>query len=247
MSAEGLLARAFAAAAETGPGAIICASGVPDSHCVDESAFRRERRLLCDLAGRARERDAVLVYFSGAPVYGSASGVCVESVDATPKTAYGQHKLECEKLITESRVRHLVLRLPNVVGPGGHSQQLIPSLVRQVLDGSVVVRTSATRDLIDVDDLVTIVAALLRLGVCNTILNVASGISTPVPRLVEVIAESLDASPSVVPVEGGDRQEFATSKVRSLLPAYPDFKPDYPIAVLRRRVPKIAAALRDRG
>jgi nucleoside-diphosphate-sugar epimerase len=243
----GLLAAAFASAADTGLNAMICAAGVSDSRCTDESAFWRERELLRDLTGRARSRDAVLVYFSAAPVYGNVSDLRVESQDATPETPYGRHKLECEKLVAESEARHLVLRLPNVVGPGGYRRQLIPSLVDQALNGSVLVRTGATRDLLDVDDLVTVVAALLRQGVDDGILNVASGVSTPVPRLVELIAAALRVSPPVVMVDGGDRQEFSTAKVRGLLAEYPQFEPDYPGNVLRRRVPEIARALHDRG
>jgi nucleoside-diphosphate-sugar epimerase len=242
---RGLLAGAFASAAETCPSAIICASGVADSQCIDESAFRRERTLLHDLTGRARKRDAVLVYFSGAPVYGRVIGLRVESEDAIPETPYGHHKLACEKVVAESEARHLVLRLPNVVGPGGNRQQLIPSLVNQGLNGSVVVRISATRDLLDVDDLVAIVAALLRGGVDNGIVNVASGISTPILGLVEVIAAVLRVSPAVAMADGGDRQEFSTAKVRGLLAEYPLFEPDYPNDVLRRRVPAIARTLRN--
>ena len=242
---SGLLARAIASAAETGPDAIICASGVPDSQCTDESAFRRERTLLHDLTGRARARDAVLVYFSGAPVYGRVSRLRVETSDATPETPYGRHKLECENLVADSGARHLVLRLPNVVGPGGNPRQLVPSLVAQTLNGSVVIKTDATRDLLDVEDLVSIVAALLRRGIHNTILNVASGVSTSVPRLAEVIAETLGISPLVLSTAGGDNQEFSTAKVRALLPEYPPFEPDYPVNILGRRVPAIARALRD--
>jgi NDP-hexose 4-ketoreductase len=243
----GLLARAFASIAEAGPDAIICASGVSDSQCSDAFAFQRERALLDDLTLRARARDAVLVYFSGAPVYGHATGLRVESAVATPETPYGHHKLECEKLVADRGARFLVLRLPNVVGSGGNPHQLVPSLVAQVLDGSVVTRTDATRDLLDVDDFVRIVGALLRRGVCNRILNVASGVSTPVPRLVEVIAGVLRTSPSVVSVEGGDSQEFALANVRDLLPDYPRFESDYPVSVLRRRVPAIARSVRDGG
>ena len=244
---DGLLAAAFASAADAGLNAIICAAGVPDSRCTDESAFQRERALLRRLTERARSRDAVLVYFSGAPVYGGFSGLRVEGEEATPDTPYGRHKLECERLVGESEARHLVLRLPNAVGPGGHRGQLIPSLVDQALNGSVLVRTGATRDLLDVDDLVAIVAALLRRGVADGVLNVASGVSTPVPRIAELIAAALRVSPSVVMVAGGDRQEFSTAKVRGLLEEYPRFEPDYPETILGRRVPEIARALKDRG
>lgn len=134
----GMLARAFASATETCPDAIICASGVPHSQCTDESAFRRDRGLVQGIAGRARARDAILGFFSGAPVYGHATGLRMESARATPETPYGHHRLECEKLAAESGARILVRRLPNVVGPGGHPNQLIPSLVAQTLNGPVV-------------------------------------------------------------------------------------------------------------
>ncbi len=247
MIGGGLLAGAFASAAMTGPDAIICASGVSDSRCTDEYAFQRERTLLHDLTGRARARDAVLVYFSAAPVYGGVRGFRVESEDATPETPYGRHKLGCENIVVHSGARYLVLRLPNVVGPGGHPHQLIPSLVAQTLNGSVVIWTAATRDLLDVDDLVAIVAALVRQGIHNEILNVASGVSTPVVRMFEVIVAVLGVSPSVTAIEGGDRQDFCTTKVRDLLLEYPSYAPDYPSTVLRRRVPAIARALRDEG
>jgi nucleoside-diphosphate-sugar epimerase len=242
---SGMLAHAFVSAAETGPDAIICAAGVADSQTSDVFAFRRERSLLNDLAHRARAQGSILVCFSGAPIYGRETGIRVETAQATPETPYGRHKLECERLVTESGARYLVLRLPNVVGPGGHPHQLIPSLVAQVLSGSVVTKTGATRDLLDVDDLVRIVAALLRRGVCNSILNVASGVSTPISRLVEVIAETLGTSPSVLSTAGGGSQEFSIAEVRGLLPKYPRFGPDYPINVLVRRVPVIARTLTE--
>lgn len=242
---RGMLARAFTSAAETGPRAIICASGVADSQSSDGAAFQRERDLLRDLTRRARERDAVLVYFSGAPVYGRMTEVRVETARVAPETPYGQHKLRCEQLIAESGARYLVLRLPNIVGPVGHPNQLVPSLVAQAVAGSVQIRAGATRDLLDVDDLVRIVAALLRADPTSSILNVASGRSTPVSRLAEIITSVLGLSPSVCTLEGGDRQEFSTALIRRLLPDYPHFESDYPDRVLLRRVPSIERTLRE--
>jgi nucleoside-diphosphate-sugar epimerase len=143
----GMLARAFASNAEIahggnagiGPGAIICAAGVADSQSSDESAFQRVRELLGVLIHRARASDVTLVYFSGAPVYGRVVGLCLETTQVVPETAYGRHKLAWERLLTESGVRYLVLRLPNIVGAAGNPNQLIPSLVAQVARGLVVV------------------------------------------------------------------------------------------------------------
>ena len=240
---RGLLASAFASARTSIPQAIVCASGVSDSSCMDARAFRREQELLSNLAGVARNREWPLVYFSASSVYGPTSEIRVETRTPAPATPYGRHKLMCETVVRESGARYLVLRLPNVVGTAGHPHQLIPALVRQVLSGSVLVSRAATRDLLDVDDLVAVVHGLLRLGIDGCTLNVASGISTPAHVLVETISLSLGLSPKVIWTDDGERQEFSISAVRGLLPAYPEFAHDYPAGVLMRRVPQLARAI----
>jgi nucleoside-diphosphate-sugar epimerase len=162
-----------------------------------------------------------------------------------PTSPYGRHKLECEEIIAASGAKYLVLRLPNVVGPAGNPSQLVPSLVAQAVAGHMVVRSGATRDLIDVDDIVQIVGALVRRGTTNATLNVASGISTPVEQLAGQIANILGVSPTFALVDGGDRQEFSIALVRSLLPSYPPFDQDYPAIVLNRHVPAIHGALKS--
>lgn len=242
-----MVARAFTTVAIDVPAAIICASGVADSQTADTSAFHRERELLTRLARQANETHSILVYFSAAPVYGDGSRLRIETEPTIPRTPYGGHKLECERMITGSGARYLILRLPNVVGSAGHPRQLIPSLIMQAVAGSVVVRTNATRDLLDVDDLVAITADLLRCGAADAILNVASGVSTPVPRLLEQINSILGVAPTVTLVDGGDRQEFSIAMARELLPTYPQFTDSYPMEVLIRRAPSICQSLRERA
>ena len=239
-----MIGRAFASHANDLPNAIVCASGVADSQCTDPLAFRRELKLVEELAQRAAAEDCPMVYLSGAPVYGLARRKHVESDGVAPATPYGRHKLECEETIASSGARYLVLRLPNVVGSAGNPNQLIPSLVAQVSDGHVFVRSDATRDLLDVDDVVRVVGALIRRGAADAVLNVASGVSTPVVRLAEEIAAILGVSPTVTLVDGGDPQEFSTVLVRGLLPDYPRFDQNYPTTVLYRRVPSIYRALK---
>jgi nucleoside-diphosphate-sugar epimerase len=242
---RGMLARAFETQAPETPSAIICASGVADSRSADPSAFRRELELLRLLVHRAVTEDSLLVYFSGAPVYGPSIGRHTELDRPAPTSPYGRHKLKCEQWIVASGARYLVLRLPNVVGPVGNPSQLVPSLVDQAIAGRMVVMSGATRDLIDVDDVVGIVRGLIRRGTADAILNVASGTSTPVTRLAAHITAILGVAPVVDVVEGGDRQSFSTDLVRSLLPDYPKFDQGYPTVVLDRHVRSIYDALRS--
>lgn len=244
---SGMMAQAFDAIATDKASAIICASGVADSQTADSSAFRREHELLTKLARKASTTHSTLVFLSSAPVYGESPGFRAEADPTSPTTPYGRHKLECERLVSNSGARYLILRLPNVVGSGGHPRQLIPALIAQSMSGSVVVRTDATRDLLDVDDLVGITAGLLRSRAQDLILNVASGVSTPVSMLVDYIGIALRVAPAITLVGGGDRQEFSVSTVRDILPDYPEFDDNYPKVVLLRRAPSILNSLRDRA
>ncbi len=244
---SGMLAQAFGSIATEVPAAIICASGVSDSQTSDASAFLRERELLKTVARRASETHSILVYFSAASVYGDGSRSFIETGPTIPRTPYGWHKLDCERLVAGSGARYLILRLPNIVGSAGHPRQLVPSLIRQALAGSVVVRTDATRDLLDLDDLVDITTHLLCCGAVDVILNVASGVSTPVPPLVEHIERILGVAPTITLVDGGDRQEFSIALAREALPTYPRFTAAYPMEVLVRRVPSICRSLKDRA
>lgn len=243
----GMMAHAFDNIAPDIPAAIICASGVADSQTTDPLMFRRERELLTTLARQASETHSILVYFSAASVYGEGSRLRIETGPAVPSTPYGRHKLDCEGLLAGSGARHLILRVPNVVGPAGHPRQLIPSLIAQAVSGAVVVKSGATRDLLDVDDLVAITAELLRCVSGDSILNVASGVSTPVLELLDQINSTLGVEPAVTLVDGGDRQEFSIAAVRELLPTYPRFADSYPMEVLVRRVLSICRSLRERA
>jgi nucleoside-diphosphate-sugar epimerase len=157
-------------------------------------------------------------------------------------TRYGRHQAECEELIRSSRTLFLIARLPNVVGAPGNPQQLVASLVRQTLAGHVTVQSSATRDLIDVDDVVRLVLRLVDMGAMNETINVASGYSTPAAKIAETVAQLLGAKPHLVEVEGGDMQRFDVSRLASIIGSLP-FDGHYPMNTLARYVPRIASSM----
>ncbi len=229
--------------------ATLFARGVADSTCVDEAEYERESSMLREAVEAAAGRRHPLVYFSSAPVYGRFDGREVAETDPPrPTSTYGRHKLACEAIVRSSTGPSLVLRLPNVVGPGGHPNQLVPSLVRQVLAGRVMVLEGASRDVLDVDDLVVITTRLLdggapeRLAATNRTLNVASGICTPVGELVHRIASILDRQPTLDTVQGGEAQRFSIVRLEGLIGEL-DLGSDYLENVLSRRVPEIAAMM----
>jgi nucleoside-diphosphate-sugar epimerase len=245
---RGMLASAFLARRPAIDAALF-ARGVADSTSVDEEAYERERSTLRDAVRAAAERGHPLIYFSSAPVYGHFGDEPVsESDPPRPVTPYGRHKLDCEAIVRESPGPSLVLRLPNVVGPGGHPHQLVPSLVRQVVEGRVTVLGGAARDLLDVDDLVSITGRLVaadavgRAADLGRTINVATGICTPVREMVDEIISIVGGDPIVDVFDGGEAQRFSVERLGQIVGERP-YPADYVARLLRRRVPAIAEAM----
>ena len=233
---RGLLGRAFADGAEGGPDALIFARGVADSSCVDPAEYAREMECVDRALDRAADQGLPLVYFVGAPIYGRFGEPVDERTSVTPVSPYGIHQARTEERIRAHRTSHLIIRLPNVVGSGGNRHQLIPSLVRQVSAGSVLIQERAERDLISVDSVVTAVRALLLAGVVNRTVIVASGISTSVSDIAAWLMTGLGVSARIERRAGGETQRFRIDLLRSLAPSAAEFEPTYP----RRLVEDIA-------
>jgi nucleoside-diphosphate-sugar epimerase len=239
----GLIATAFRERAGPTVHGLVFARGVPDSTTADEKAYAREREMLTTALATARASGEPLVYLTGAHIFGPFHGIVTESSPTMPITRYGRHQLQCESMVRDGGP-HLILRLPNVVGPGGNRRQLVPALVHQVLAGLVVVREDATRDLLDVSDLVELTERLLDAGVRDKTLNLASGVSASVSAVVDRIASVLDEKPFVWIEPGGEAQRFDVSLLDSLVGPLP-FDAAYPFQVIDRYVPTIAASLRS--
>jgi len=91
-------------------------------------------------------------------------------------------------------------------------------LVKQVLQGRVVVFQYAYRDLLDVRDFVRGTVDLLSLGVNCKVLNFVSGISTPVRDIVSYIISWTGARCSIEYASKGEKQQFSNEKLSTFLP-----------------------------
>ncbi|MFF4615612.1 NAD-dependent epimerase/dehydratase family protein [Nonomuraea jabiensis] len=175
---DGMIARAFVNSRMGIDDVVVFAAGVSRSTATEATEFHREADLLHEVMGAARAGRRRLLYFStaSAHLYGNGDGSPRSEEDPVhPTTAYGRHKVAMENAIRTSGVDHLILRVTEVVGPHQRRHQLLPALVSQVDDGVVTVYRGARRDLIDVADLVTIAAELLRGGLHHATVNIASG------------------------------------------------------------------------
>ncbi|MEV1051116.1 NAD-dependent epimerase/dehydratase family protein [Streptomyces sp. NPDC049887] len=206
---NGFLARHLAPLSAEHPAATVLAAGVP-THPLPDAEHRRENRLVEETVRHCLRRDRMLVFFSTVSMYGGPGGPGDEGGPQVASTRYGQHKLDLERLIRASGVRHLILRLGYVPGPGEPGFRLLAALIAQVLAGRVRVQRGARRDMVHVEDFTTVVDALLRTGVCDETVNVASGDCVEVAAIVrhlehrlgvtarwEVTGDSIEHCPSV--------------------------------------------------
>lgn len=166
---------------------VFFASGVSNSLEMDKAQFKREedliRRTILDNPGK------LFVYFSTCSIYDSSKN----------SSLYVNHKLNMEHLIASENSKYLIARVSNAVGKGGNQNTLINYLVRSIGDGAQInVHIDATRNLIDVDDIVQIVLGLINSGHINSVVNVAYVSNYSVLEIITVIIEFLDKKASLI-------------------------------------------------
>jgi nucleoside-diphosphate-sugar epimerase len=243
---SGFLARHLAPLAGSHKGVTVIAAGVSAAGDTPQRAFDREAALLFDVIHECEPGER-LVFFSTAStgmysVPGDEPGT--EDGPVFPATAYGRHKFALEAVLAASGVDYLILRLGHVVGPHQPPHQLLPALARQVQAGDVRIYRNASRDLIDIRDVVTIVDALLAGAPERLVVNVASGVPVPVERIVDRVETLLGTPARHTYVDApAAAQPVSTRRLRRLVPAVTGmgFGPGYYEGLLDRYLPYYAA------
>ncbi|MFF4412781.1 NAD-dependent epimerase/dehydratase family protein [Streptosporangium sp. NPDC001559] len=228
---SGFLARHLRPIALRHPGAVALAAGASWAMDTSEAAFARETALVESVADRCRATGRLLIFFStsSAAVYG-ADRPGREDDQVVPRNLYGAHKLALESLLRDSGTDYLVLRLAHVVGAGQPPHQLLPTLTRLLCENAVRVHRGATRDLIDVGDMVAITDALLTRGVRGETVNVASGTAVPIEEIIDHLERRMGVTARREYLDGGHAAHLvSTEKLRSLVPEVKTmgFGPDY--------------------
>jgi len=189
---NGLLGRSFRNLAL--PEALYFCSGVSNSQETRVSEFDRERELLTSVF-HAEQEFSSFVYFS--------------SIMAPYRaTEYFKHKYNMELLVKSLLPeKYLIIRLPQVVGLVNNTT-LFPVLFHRIQAGlPVFVQRSATRSLIDVEDVVRITNKLVKLGVRKKVVNCMPNEALPVSDIVDFIAGEIGRDVDRVEVSGGVAQE----------------------------------------
>jgi nucleoside-diphosphate-sugar epimerase len=210
--------------------AVAFAAGVSSTRDVSTDSSQRETHLLQTTLQRCRDTDRTLVFFStaSAAVYGSGRPGA-ETDPAIANSPYGAHKLALERRVVESGADFLVLRMSHLVGADQRPHQLFPTLVSAALSGRVELQQQATRDVLGVDDAVTLVDELLARDVRNRIVNVASGHSVDVEDVVDWLSRRLGVRPQIVRRNTGSRHLVSIERLAGIvpLPEFVNFGPLY--------------------
>jgi nucleoside-diphosphate-sugar epimerase len=222
---DGFLARNLAAAFDDRfPEVTALASGVSSTATAAFDEYDREARALYDVLEECRRHGRRLLFFSTASfsMYGFPPGQASETDPVRPPNAYGRHKLALESVVRSSGTEHLILRLSHVVGRHQRPHQLLPTLVRDIVEGEVTVLRGAHRDLLDVRDLLHAVERLLEDGVSGELLNLASGVPQPVESIVTAIEQRLGVTARRIHRPGSPAITHAS--VERLRRRVPDFR-----------------------
>lgn len=176
----------------------------------------------------ARRAGCGLFVYAGSSSYGDAPLPLREGGLIAPSTPYALTKLLGERYVIDGGVRHAVLRLFNVYGPGdppGPYRNAIPNMVAALAreGGKIaVLGAEATRDFTFVDDVVAVMLEAERLE--GRVVNVGTGVETSILALARAIAALSGAGDERIEVSaprGWDkvtRRVADTTLLRSLLP-----------------------------
>jgi UDP-glucose 4-epimerase len=153
-----------------------------------------------------------LIFSSSMASYGDYSGEIPEETLQKPISNYGITKV-CGELFVRTLelygIKHTILRLFNVYGPGQDLQNMKQGMVsifmaQSLLQNEIVTTGSLERyrDLVYVTDVVSALLLALEPSTDGEILNVGTGEKTTVRELIEAIISVNDQSKSLTYVQG---------------------------------------------
>lgn len=137
-------------------------SGVSNSLCTDTKEFNREKKKLLNFN---LKRNETLIYFSTCGIFDPTRN----------KKKYFKHKIKVEKLIKKKFKKFLILRLPELIGKSNNRKTLINYLYNNLLlNKKIYLFKNSKRNLIHINEVVTITNYLIKNKIENQIINIAN-------------------------------------------------------------------------
>ncbi len=186
---------------------LIFASGVSNSNEKSEANFEREKRLLEHAI--AENSTKHLVYFSSCSVYDGS----------LRSSLYVLHKLRMEELIQATATKWTIFRVSNIVGGGKNPHTLTNYLHHTIVNGlSFELWTKATRNLIDIDHVSSIIKYHITHEPCNKIVNVANEQNYTLNQIVYEFERILNKEANYTEIAQGSGFTIDVSDILHFLP-----------------------------
>ena len=137
-----------------------------------------------------------IFFSSGGTIYGNTEQPIRESDPIAPMSLYARSKAAAEKLVSESSVPYLILRLSNPYGGyqvAEKKQGVIPILIRKALKDEpfeMFVSPDSVRDYFYITDLGNAIAGLAESRAVNEIVNIGSGQGTSLTEIIHKVEEA---------------------------------------------------------
>jgi nucleoside-diphosphate-sugar epimerase len=206
---SGLLATSFSPAYASSAEVIIYAAGVSNSSCTDPREFERERARLT--ASLEAHRDVkTFVYFS----------TCSILDPELANKPYVSHKDAMEQLV-KVHAGYLILRLPQLAGRSVNPHTLLNYLYARISRSErFSIWGNATRNIIDVDDVVKIARYLIdETKLTRDTVNIANIHNYPVNDIVSMMERVCGKKSIYDAIEKGASYPIDVQTIVPLLPA----------------------------
>lgn len=204
---SGLMAKAFKEHRKPLDDVCIYAAGVSNSACSDQREFEREQaRMLAAI--RQQPDTALFVYFS----------TCSIDDPSAKGSPYVVHKTRMESLVRE-RARYLIFRLPQVAGSTPNPHTLLNHLFARIIRSErLEIWGGATRNIVDVEDIVRIAANLIIAEqACNETINIAAPRCYWMLEIVTTMGKILRHAPIFDIIDKGSSYDIDTSRISAAL------------------------------
>lgn len=169
-----------------------------------------------DLLNRAGKQIEGICFASSVDVYGPITKLPIDETSPTrPATNYGLSKLAGELLFSDYGAKHgidmAMLRFTQIYGPADNSPKLVPSIIRNIVDGKppgIFGDGSDMRDLLFIDDAVAAIRHFVETRKSGTF-NVATGRSFSISQIVSLIMKQfgIEGPPGLLPRQK-DKSDF---------------------------------------
>lgn len=204
---NGMLAKAFKSSGSVGKKVCVFASGVSNSRCSDVNEFNREADLLRESLA-AHNEPAAFIYFGTCSVYDPVSKVL----------PYVLHKVAMEQMV-RMHPFGLIARLPQVAGPNASPYTLLSVLCESIRSGRTIkVWQNATRNIIDVVDVVKIVSSWTSgPNQIGKVINIANPVSYPIKTIIESVESVMGRKGELEMVSAGAAYAIDISAIEPLI------------------------------